>query len=265
MVKRLKFQVRSFGSEAAEPGLSQLAGWVREHHGTKADLTTYLLEQSVLPQKNAAVDIPCPGGLFYRKRLIESIEGLESDSITGELSADVSRVAEDAVMLAGFGKGLWAAFPAPHMLGLSDRYYGDAEEQVHALCQEYRRLMRAMRDGGILGHVLIGDKVVEAELEDLHGRKTIFHILKPGLDELEVVVSFQKTIALPAGSIVRYRPVIEENPAYSLVLLDATESQIREAARYRDPDKIVVAGYCTKECSRYWKDLVKVPHGGLTL
>ncbi len=265
MAKRLKFPVRSFGSEAVEPGVSQLAGWIREHRGTEADLTTYLLDRSFSPQMEPGVDIPCSGGMFYRKRIIESIEGLENNSIIGEMSSDPSRVAEDAVMLAGYKKGMWAAFPAPHMLGLADRYYGDEEERVHALCKEYRRLMRGMRDGGILGHVLIGNKVVEAELEDLHGRKIIFHIDEPGLPGMETIVSYQKTIILPAGSIATYRTVIEENPGYSLVLLDATGSQVREAAGYRDPDKIVIGGYCTKDCTRYWKEIVKMPHEGLLL
>ena len=60
------------------------------------------------------------------------------------------------------------------MLAIADCYYDDEYEWSDAVNGTYRALMRAMRDTGISGHVLIGDTVKDEELAGLAGQKVFF-------------------------------------------------------------------------------------------
>ncbi len=263
MAKRLKFPVRSLGSEVPAPQLTSLAQWIAEHRGIEADLTTYLIDQSILPQKEAGIDILCPGGLFYKNRIIESIEGIDQGVVNAEVGANVSRTNFDATMIALSGKGIWMAFPAPHMLALEDAYYGDPEELSHSLCLEYRRLMRSMRDAGISGHIILGEKAVDTEIEAFHSRKTVYYVKNPDISELETIAAYQPILVVPAASISKFQRVIEDNPGHRIVLLDPSDHELRVALENLDPDKIIVGGFCEKSCSTYWQALVSFSHEGI--
>jgi hypothetical protein len=42
-----------------------------------------------------------------------------------------------------------------------------------------------------------------------------------------------------------------------IILLDPTSDDLREALSIKDPDQIMVGGYCPGECDSYWKKLVE--------
>ena len=86
MKKRLNLATRAFGAEPGDPDGAVLAAWIASHRGITADLITYLLDQSLAPQISAGIDFPCAGGKFYKKRIIESITGVEEGKTTGEIS-----------------------------------------------------------------------------------------------------------------------------------------------------------------------------------
>ena len=41
-----------------------------------------------------------------------------------------------------------------------------------------------------------------------------------------------------------------------LTVLDGSGEDLRAAFEYLDPDQVSLGGYCTEDCTRYWKDLV---------
>ena len=159
MAKRQKLATRAFGAEPGKPDVAALAEWIAEHRGRTADIVTYQLDQSLAPQLAAGIMSPCAGGKFYADRILSAIVGLEDRKAKGELHVDTHAIIEDAAGIVVQKKGAWCAMPAPHVLGIRDAYYGDDEEWNDALCESYGTIMRAMRDTGVPGHVLICGKV----------------------------------------------------------------------------------------------------------
>src|SRR5512138_866952 len=154
MGKRRKLTTRAFGAEPGLPDTAGLAAWIAEHRGREADLTTFLLDRSLAPQIPAGIGWPCAGGRFYADRIRRSMAGLFEDRIEAELHADLAAVTEDAAGIVLQQKGAWCAVPAPSLLGLQDRHYGDPDERDDAVAGVYRTILRAMRDTGVAGHIL---------------------------------------------------------------------------------------------------------------
>ena len=254
MAKVRRVPVRSFGSETPEPTVPELAGWVRERKGTEGDLTTYLLERSLDPQEG--VDMPCAGGRIYRARILETFVGLEEGALTREPAVDTALVEEDARWGVAGKKGLWFSIPAPHLLGIRDGFYHDREEFCEGICTCYRQIMRAMRDSGAGGHVLLGDQVHEGELEHLAGPRTFFFY--PGLaeEDLLALLEFQAAVAVPRPILSRALDLFDEYDLRSLYLLDGKQDDVFVAAEHLDLDQISFGGYCRENCGEYWKELM---------
>ncbi|MDD1656157.1 MAG: hypothetical protein LUO87_02125, partial [Methanomicrobiales archaeon] len=155
MAKARRVPVRSFGSEVKIPAVEELAGWVREQRGSPADLTTYLLDRSLSVQE--AVDFPCAGGLCYGNRWLSALHGIRDRVLVHDPDPFTTDVERDALRIVAARKGAWVGIPAPHRLNIRDDYFRDPEESCAALCGAYRELMRAMRDRGILGHVILAE------------------------------------------------------------------------------------------------------------
>lgn len=245
------------GSETEPPGIQLLAGWVGSQRGTYADLSSYLLEYSLSPQVAWGVNFPCAGGKFYEKRVIESLSGIESGVITGELGYEPAIPLEDARRVLEFHKETRIGLPAPHLLGISDSYYGDEEEAVAALCRQYRFLLRAMRDEGIFGHVILADRAVEIELEQLSGKKVFFFLKEPDAESLSLLLEYQRSIVVKADHLALVRDLWEEHGISSLILLNPAECDIHEILGFLDPDRIQVGGYCSGGGPGYWEGLVR--------
>ena len=96
MTKRLELATRGFGAEPGLPDVAGLAEWIAEHRGHPADIVTFQLDRSLAPQLPAGILTPCAGGLFYRKRILESLNGVVDGKATGELHLETQAIIEDA-------------------------------------------------------------------------------------------------------------------------------------------------------------------------
>jgi hypothetical protein len=255
MVKVRRIAVRSFGSEVPEPTVPELAEWVREMKGAAGDLTTYLLDESLNPQ--VGVDLPCPGGRIYRARIMESFRGLDEETLTREPAVDTHFVEEDARWGAARTKGLRFSIPAPHLLGIEDAFYHDREEFCEGICTCYRQIMRSMRDSGAGGHVLLGDRVHESELEHLAGPRTFFFSPELAGDDLAVLLEFQTAVAVPRTLLSAALDLTDEYDLRSLFIVDGKREDVLAAAEHMDLDEISLGGYCREDCGEYWKGLVE--------
>jgi len=255
MVKRLNLATRAFGAEPGVPGVAGLAAWIAEHRGTTADLITYLLDASLSAQIPAGIMTTCAGGVFYADRIRQSVSGIEGTRVTGELHPDTAAVIEDAARIVVLKKGSWSAMPAPHVLHLEDAFYGDTEESTEAICGMYRTLMRAMRDTGIAGHVLIGDTTEAAELALLSRQKVFFFAPETSREHLATLLEFQRQVTVRKEQLGVLFGLMDEYTVRKIFILDADAASVGTALTHFDPDQIVVAGYCEACGESYWRDL----------
>lgn len=256
MAKRLKFPVRSLGSDVPEPEIGELAKWAGGRKGKPGDLLTYQLDSAFRSQLDAGVDYPCAGGPFYAKRWLRAIGGLDEKAVTGEMFAHPDLVLEDAIEIAKTRKGAFFAVPSPASLGLEDRYFGDRDEFRTVLYEVYRTLMREMRDCTIAGHVLIADTIEEEDMAALAGKKAFFFLRDPSRTDLELLLEYQRDIAIPPARIPDIEGLLDEFQVGRILLLDPDEAAFRELLAVRDPDTILTAGFCTESFDTYWQDLV---------
>lgn len=257
MGKRLSFPTRSFGSDAVLPDPSLLAAWVAERRGREGDLTSFLIEQGVHPQIDAGITITCAGGSFYTDRWRQAIEGVENGVVTGELGGRMDEIIRDAEDLARIRHDLSLAVPAPHVLGLQDRYYHDSDEAGEALFSVYQTLLRWQRDAGLNSHVLICETIRREELEALARQKVFFFSPALNRKSLSLLLEFQQIIAVTPSLLPLVSDLMGEYEVHRIVLLDPGEQDLRQALQIRDPDQILCGGYCTKACENYWNNLVK--------
>ena len=259
MAKILPLATRAFGAEPGVPDITELAGWVADHRGTTADLQGFRLDVSLAPQLDSGITFPCAGGLFCRGRILESLTGLSDDrnSAVGEIDVDPGALTGDALMLAAQRKEVWCALPAPRTLGITDTYYGDDDEWCNALTGAYRTLMRAMRDAGIGGHVLICDTVEETEISALAGKKVFFFAPAPERENLLTLMEYQRQVAVGNTMLETVFDLAGEYELHRLIVTDPDDDGIRLALSHLDPDQVIAGGYCTDACDTYWKELVK--------
>lgn len=256
MAKLLKLTTRAFGAEPGVPDVAGLAEWIAEHRGTMADLTTYQLYQSFAPQLAAEIGLPCAGGKFCADRIRSSLLGLEGRRITDEIAVHTDAVREDAAGIVVQKRNSWYALPAPHVLGLIDGYYCDDEEWSDALTDAYSTLIRAMRDIGIAGHVLICDKADEMEIAALAALKVFFFQPFPDRESLECLMEHQRQIAVGPRQLETVFDLMNEYDLQKVIIIDADAEAITLALLHLDPDLVSVGGYCLDESGEYWKNLV---------
>lgn len=255
--KRVSFPTRSFGSDAPVPDPGALAEWVGARRGRLGDLTTYRLEEGLQYQIDAGVTTPCAGGRFYLDRLLDSLIGVEGTGITGEVECDTVSLIRDADVLNTMGKNLWLAIPSPLALGLTNRYFHDQEEATHSLFSAYQEMMRAMRDAGVAGHVLLCDTPTGEELEALAGRNVFFFARHQTKKTLALLLEFQTFVAVRPSGIGLIRDLMGEYDVLKIILLDAGEEDLLQALEFKDPENLLCGGYCHDSCSHYWKSIVE--------
>lgn len=256
MARLHKLTIRAFGAEPGIPDIAQLTEWIAEHRGTTADLTTYQLYQSLAPQLAAGIGHPCAGGKFCADRIRGSLLGVAGGCATDEIAVDTEALIEDAAGIVVQKRNSWCALPAPHLLGLTDGYYHNDEEWSDAITEAYSSLMRAMRDIGIAGHVLICNKAEEMEIVALAAQKVFFFQPETDRKSLECLMEHQRQIAVRPKQLKTVFDLMNEYDLRKIFIVDADTEAITLALSYLDPDKVNVGGYCPGESGEYWKNLV---------
>ncbi len=256
MVKRLKLPTRGFGAEPGQPDVAALAEWVTEQRGRAADIVTYLLDQSLAPQVSAGIGIPCAGGKFYARRIRDCLRGVDDGRIMDDLHFDHAPFVEDAAGIVVQKRGAWCAVPAPHLLGLTDRYYQDEDEHRDAIHSLYQDLMRTMRDTGVAGHVLIADAMDEREVQALARKNVFFFQPSPTRQDLRILLERQRHVAISREQLPTIFEMRGEYDVSRIILIDPDRGSVFLALSHLDPDQVSAGGYCVKDCGEYWKDLV---------
>lgn len=256
MGKRLKLATRAFGAEPGIPDVTALAAWVVGHRGASADLISYLLDQSLAPQIAAEIGIPCAGGKFCRDRILESLIGVHDGNAIDELGVCTEVIIEDTAQLVAQKNGVWCALPAPHALRITYTYYDDEDEWHDAIAGVYRTIMRAMRDAGIGGNVLICDTMDEGEISALARQNVFFFQPDPDRESLGTLMEHQRRIAVGKDQLNAVFDLANEYELLQIILVDADAESIARTLSHLDPDQIMVGGYCTDMCETYWKSLV---------
>ena len=256
MVKRAKLRTRAFGCEPDIPDVAALADWITRNRGRLADITTFRLDAPLSLQAKAGITTPCAGGKFYADRILAAIDGIREEQAVGELHVNTRDVIEDAAGIVLTKKGSWCAIPSPRLLGITDRYFHDALEWNDAICGAYRTIMRAMRDTGVDGHVLICDSIDREELGALVWQKAFFFLQEPDRQDLALLLERQSQVAVRKTDLPLLFSLVEEYDVNRLFLLDPDPSSIASALAHFDADQIVASGYCTGDCEEYWNDLV---------
>ncbi len=256
MAKLHKLTTRAFGAEPGMPDVAPLSEWIAEHRGTMADLTTFQLSRSLAPQLAAGIGHPCAGGKFCADRIRSSLYGVAGTRVTEEITVHTEAIIEDAAGIVVQKRNSWCALPAPHVLGLTDGYYCDDEEWSDALTDAYSTIMRAMRDIGIAGHVLIGDKTPEMEIVALAAKNVFF--FQPDADRkgFGCLMEHQRQIAVCPKQLETVFDLSNEYDLRKIIIVDADEDAITLALSRLDPDQVSVGGYCLDESGDYWQNLV---------
>ncbi|MGB8219159.1 MAG: hypothetical protein WCE46_02110 [Methanoregula sp.] len=257
MAKLIPLEMRAFGAEPGIPDVAALAKWISGHRGIAADLTAYLLDRSLEPQIAAGITQPCAGGLFYRDRVRGSLCGLFEDVVTDEIGAETGMISGDAGFITAQKKRTWCAIPAPHELGITDRYYHDEDEWNDALAGAYRTIMRAMRDAGIGGHVILCGKMNEAEIALLARDNVFFFPTEPDEESLRILMEYQRRVAVNKKMLDTVFDLSNEYDLHQLVVMDPNDEAVSLALSHLDPDQVMAGGYCTDACETYWENLVK--------
>ncbi|MHC1626527.1 MAG: hypothetical protein ACXQTG_05240 [Methanoculleaceae archaeon] len=261
MVRKKKISVRSFGAEPPSPDVEDLAGWIRTRIGREGDIVTYLLEESLCGQDE--LDRPCAGGLFYKRRVLSSVIGIEGEVLVEEPDLQLDDIRRDARNLLEFRRGTWLALPAPSHLGLKDGYFDDEEEFCAAISGLYRRLTREMRDAGVSGHILHCNRPGEIELEELAGRRILFFTHETDEEVIEEILGYQDDLVIPPEDLKNALRWSDEFDIRSITILDPDESDLQWAVSEFDPEMIAAGGYCMENCKDYWRKITG--NAGVTL
>jgi len=253
VAKKIPIATRSMGAEEQTPTVAELADWIGGAHGFAGDLMSLLLERSLAPQKE--IGMSSAGGRFYVPRLLASIEGIADGAIVGELGAIPEELIADADRCRRIRKGTYVTLPAPDLLGLADRYYGDPDEGTDALAMVYKSLMRSMRDAGIGGHVLIADDLRAEIAERFAGPRTFLFVEHPDRPTIELLLEAQQQVAVDPDQVEKVLGMVDEYEVQRLTVIDPDAGSLATAAEVLDRDRIVAGGYCRKSCKDYWADL----------
>jgi hypothetical protein len=113
--------------------------------------------------------------------------------------------------------------------------------------------MRAMRDTGVSGNVLIAERIDDAELASLAWQKAIF--FAPGCKDLAALMEHQKQVAVGKDQLPTLFDLMNEYSVRKIFILDPDPASIRLALSHLDPDRVVAGGYCINVSESYWQDL----------
>jgi hypothetical protein len=257
MAKLHNLPTRAFGAEPGLPDVTRLAAWIAEHRDREADIITYRLDQSLAPQVTAGIGSPCAGGRFYADRIRQCIAGIKDNRAVGELHIDTPAIIEDAAGIVVQKKGAWCAIPAPHVLGIQDVHYDDEAEWNAAICGAYRTIMRGMRDTGVAGHVLIADRMDNAELASLARQNAFFFAPAQDRRDLAILLEYQQLVAVAKDQLQMLFDLMNEYSVRKIFIIDPDKVSIGQVLSHLDPDQVVAGGYCMNECGDYWKKLTE--------
>ncbi|EHQ35807.1 hypothetical protein [Methanoplanus limicola] len=254
MKKKVALKTESLGADDIKnPDIKELSSWISDQRRTSCDLITYKIEALLKSQNN--IDSPCTGGIFYRKRIEESIDGLKCGFLRSEPAPLKEDLIYDANRASKIRKRAHMALPSPMSLGIEDVYYKDHEEFLSSLCDIYSKIMREQRDAGISGHVIIADRFSRFELEELSKYRTSFFSPSANASILSLILEYRQNIVIYPNKIPVLTEIMNEYEVKSLTVVDGKKNDFKELMNHFDPENIISGGFEKPGNPDYWKKI----------
>jgi len=250
----------AYGGEPDTPDVSEIGAFLREkkEYTTRYfDLISYQLVTQIQAEKEAGIEGIGSGGLFIKPRIDETLHYGEEWYL-----ADPTWCMHDAELVHHLAKYSNYCMPAPDAPPPENE-----AESFYSLCEQYRALMREMRDAGVHGHVLIATHVDEIICEELIGRRTsVFLTRDSRKEDIECLLEYQRTIALYDSSMLE--SLLDQYSITTVSLIDPTSNDLQTATDLMDREKIWIGGYNgrngrdenTSELA-YWNEVAKRAKG----
>jgi hypothetical protein len=163
--------------------------------------------------------------------------------------------------------------PAPHTFAGNGE--ANDEESLYSLCDNYKTLLRTMRDAGAYSHILNASCADEIVFEKL-AKKRVFIFLSPDASksDIECLLEYQHRIALYDCSLLE--PLFDQYTLSSVILMDPSTKDLFLALELLDEEQITVGGYQVLEKAgtadvetyfnaqseaEYWSTIVKKAGG----
>jgi hypothetical protein len=249
MARVVLLKTRSFGSEARTPGQGELAGWVAGRRGREGDLVSYLLEDSLRPQLDAGITIPCAGGDFYRFRVTWA-GGIHPEGLT---EPELGEVISDVEAIRMIAKGVWFSIPSFSLTGPAFRT--EEDEQPDEYYGRIRYVLRAMRDAGAGGHVIRCNGTDLEEIEALSGGRRILVPVRLTNESLENILEYQPMLPLDEGTLQELPGFLDRFRITRVILTSPDSAMIGETLLHLDPELVEIGGYCPGNCPDFWKKI----------
>ncbi|PKL59734.1 MAG: hypothetical protein CVV33_06310 [Methanomicrobiales archaeon HGW-Methanomicrobiales-4] len=250
MIKKIRFNTISLGSEPDQPDIPSLIQFIRSYRGEQADLITFNLIHSLSIQIGVGISSPGAGGFFCLPR-IEAAISCSSD----ECFHDSSDIIADTLLMIHVAGPVRSVFPAPHLSHGSPNIRD--EERYADYCDEFAGVLRDMRDKGIISHCLHAKEVNPIEIERIVSSKN--QIIIPGGDEgvQGALLEHQPRITLHNSRIAMLGNLIDHYDIRHLIIIDPDKEGFRVALEHLDPDQISAGGYGIHQEESYWKEIVE--------
>jgi len=250
----------AYGGEPDTPDISAISTFLREkkEYTTRCfDLISYQLATQILAEKEAGIEVLGSGGLFVKPRLDEALHYDEEWHLV-----DPIWCMHDAELIFQLSKYSNYCIPAPNILSPETD-----DDSFDSLCEQYRALMREMRDVGVQGHVLIATHVDEIICEELTGRRiSLFLTRDSKKEDIECLLEYQRTIALYDSSMLE--SLLDQYSIATVVLMDPTIRDLEIATDLMDREKIWIGGYNDREKKdenrpeqAFWNEVAKRAKG----
>jgi hypothetical protein len=256
------YKTVAYGGEPNTPDVSTIAAFLhaqKEYTTRCFDLISYQLVTQILAQKDAKIDMIGSGGLFLKPRLNDAFHYDEEWHLI-----DPTWCMHDAELLHHLSKYAAYCIPAPSILSSENE-----DESYYSLCEQYKAIMREMRDAGVHRHVLTATHVDEIVCEELIGRRiSIFLTHDSKKKDIECLLEYQHTIALHDSSMLE--TILDQYSITAVTLIDPTISDLQTATDLMDGEKIWIGGYNDREGKKeneniselsYWNEVVERAKG----
>lgn len=251
MGRKIQVKTISLGSEPDAPDVDELAAFIADHRGYEADLISAQLFSSVTAQIIAGIDTPAAGGLFCHDRIEQAVVWDNEYGAT----VDPSILLQDMPFISRRGVRLLSVHESPSLIGTGPS--PDDEEGFEEFCKAYSGLLRVLRDGGIVGHVLHTRAPSSIELELFSGPKTTLYVHDAELVDLEELLEVTGTLVIPADSTSMAASLTEQFQIRRLILVEPDADSLSDALSILDQDHIRVGGYATGPEEEYWKKIAE--------
>jgi hypothetical protein len=251
MGKKFQLKTISLGSDPSIPSVDELTSYIKKIRGSDADLITIQMLRSSDFQKQAGLDEYGIGGKYTSPRMNNAISFDEDN----EPITDSSEFVDDYSRVIKMGGVFRSVHESPSLLENSPNI--SDEDEFSEFCQNYKKILRSLRDVGIKGHVIRTMKTDSLELEHISNAKTTIFLQEQDKIQLESLLEFTTKLVILPEYLDLLPDFLDNYKISDLIIVRPEETEINTAIELIDREHIIIAGFAIGEEEDYWKDLKK--------